>query len=193
MTKPARPEELSALKNKLNPEIVSIIHAGHTERESWVIPKPFPVHPIHVERRIRHHEVEPIQTPMRIFVVAVRLPYIAFQSVDSEVHLAEPNRLCDPFCSVNTDLIVPVLSVVMDKLGTLDEHTARAARWVQNPSLERLYNLYNQFHERGRCKELAAPLFLLPWQSCLRNTRRSYQRHRPQCPSEFLPYPATVR
>ena len=93
---------------------------------------------------------------MRIFVVAVRLPDIAFQSVHGEVHLAEPNRLRDPFCPVNADLIVPVPPVVMDKFGALDEHTARAARWVQNPSLERLENLDNQFYERGGGEEFAA-------------------------------------
>ena len=65
---------------------------------------------------------------MRIFVVAVRLPDFAFQSMHGEIHLAESDRLCDPFRPVNADLTVPVQPVVMDKFGTLDKHTARAAR-----------------------------------------------------------------
>ena len=90
---------IKCAEEQLDPKIVGVVHAGHTERESWVISKPFLVHAIHIERRIRHHEVELVQAPMRIFVVAVRLPDIAFQSVDSEVHLAEPNCLGDLFRS----------------------------------------------------------------------------------------------
>ena len=104
-----------------------------------------------------HHEVEPVQTPMWIYVVAVRLSYIAFQSMHGKVHLTEPNRLRDLFRSVNADLIVSILPVVMNKLCTLDKHTARAARWVQNPSFKRLENLDNQFYQRGGCEEFAAP------------------------------------
>ena len=149
----ARPSGgIECAEEQLNPKIVGVVCAGHTERESWVILNAFSVHPIHIERRIRHHEVELVQASMRIFVVAVRLPDIAFQSMHGEVHLAEPNCLGDLFRSVNADLIVPILPVVMDKLSTLDKHTARTTRWVQNPPFKRLENLDNQFYERGGVK-----------------------------------------
>ena len=58
----ARPSGgIECTEEQLDPKIVGVVCAGHTERESWVIPKPFLVYPIHIERRIRHHEVELVQ------------------------------------------------------------------------------------------------------------------------------------
>ena len=114
--------------------------------------------PVHIEGWIRHHKVERLKTAMWVFVVAVRLPDVPFELMHGEVHLAEPDGLCGPLNPVDADVTVPVLLVVVDKLSTLDKHTARATRRVQNPSLKRFDNLNDQLNERGRCEELAAPL-----------------------------------
>ena len=76
--------------------------------------------------------VEPVQTLMRICVVDVRLPNPTFQSMHGKVHPTEPICVHNEFGAKNADLTVPIFLVVTDKLSTLDEHTARAARWVEN-------------------------------------------------------------
>ena len=95
---------------------------------------------------------------MRVFVIAVGLSDIAFESVHGEVHLAQPDGLRHALNAVNADLTVPVLFVVVDKLGALDEHTPGAAGGIEDASLEGFDNFDNQFNEGGRREELAAAL-----------------------------------
>ena len=95
---------------------------------------------------------------MQVFVVAVGLSDIAFEAVNGEVHLAQSDGLRDSLNAVNADLTVPVLFVVVDKLGALDEHTPGAAGGVQDASLEGFDNFDNQPNEGGRREELAAAL-----------------------------------
>ena len=95
---------------------------------------------------------------MRVVIVAVGLPYIAFESVNGEVHLAQPDGFGDPFNPMNADLTVPILFVVMDKVCALDEHTTRPTGGIEDTSLKRFEDLHNELDDGGWGKELPAPL-----------------------------------
>ena len=75
-----------------------------------------------------------------------------------KVHFAETDCFRNLFRAENADVTVPIFPVITDKLSTLDEHTARTTRWVQDTSLIRLENFDNQLHNRGGREEFTAPL-----------------------------------
>lgn len=62
---------------QLNPQVVGVIGSRHSEWKSWVVLDLFLVHLVHIERRIRHHEVEHAKAAVEVFVIAVPLLDVA--------------------------------------------------------------------------------------------------------------------
>lgn len=76
--------------------------------------------------------------------------------MDGKAHLAEPYPLCRLLLPVDHDLMARPPLVPFHKPGALDEHAARPAGGVIDPTVERLYNINDEFDNRCGCKELTA-------------------------------------
>src|SRR5206468_1382433 len=106
---------------------------------------------------IGHDVVELPHCPERILVVGVRLAYLAFEAMDGKVHLAETHGLVHALLSINREPTGLAVAVLVHKPGALHEHTAGAARGIEDLPAERLNDLHDQPDDR-RWREVLATL-----------------------------------
>ena len=96
---------------------------------------------------------------MWIIIVTVGLFDVAFESMHSQVHFAQPDRLSNTLNPVKADIpLISILLVVVNKFSTLDKHTAGATGGIKNTSMKGLEDLDNEFNEGGRREELTPTL-----------------------------------
>ena len=97
---------------------------------------------------------------MEVFVVGVAFADVAAEAVNGEVHLGEIDGVAGLLLAVDRQLFAGVVAVALHEMRRLHEHAARAARRVVDLAVERLEDLDNEPHYRGRREELAAFLAL---------------------------------
>jgi hypothetical protein len=157
ITKPARAAVVERRREQLDPQVVGVVGARKIGKAPIVLQLRL-VDAIDVERRIRHHEVEPANALVQVLVIAIALADLARQPVDREVHLRQPHGLAGLLLPVDRQLVARRAAVTLDEVGRLHEHPARPARRVEDPTVERLDDLDNQPHDRHRREELARAL-----------------------------------
>ena len=95
---------------------------------------------------------------MQVFVVSVALADITGQTVDSQIHLAQPDGLGHLLLTIDTQLSSWVLLMFSHKTGTLNEHTAGTTGRVENAAVERLNDSDDKLDDGRGSEELAALL-----------------------------------
>ena len=114
---------------ELNPEVVGVVGAGQAEGKARVVLEPVLVHPVHVEGRIGHDEIELAGGAVQVFVVGVALADVAGQTVHGEVHLAQAHGLGHLLLAVDAQLGAGILFVFRRQSG----RSARTCRRSRRP------------------------------------------------------------
>ena len=128
MTNPARPVSFKGAVENLNPKVVGVVGAGQAEGEARVVLEPVLVHPVHVEGRIGHDEVELAGGAVQVFVVGVALADVAGQTMHGEVHLAQAHGLGHLLLAVDAQLGAGVLLVFRRQTGRSGRTCRRSRR-----------------------------------------------------------------
>jgi len=117
-----------------------------------------------------------------VLVVGVRLFDLAGKTVNREVHLAEPDRLCDLVLAKEAQLLERVLFVILQKMGSLDEHATRSASGVEDPAMKRLDDVLDQLDDGCGGEKLSHLSSPHSWRTCRRSTGKCRRRGRRQHP-----------
>ena len=145
----------------LNPGEVGVARRGQPVLPAHVVLELFRAPVGEVKGRVRHDEIRPqggvlvVQEGIRRILAQIRL-----NAADGKVHLGQLPGGGVGILAIDRD-ILNIAAVVLDKLGRLDKHTARAAAGVIHPPAEGLEHLHQGPNHAGRREELAAPLALL--------------------------------
>ena len=94
---------------------------------------------------------------MQVFVVGVALADIAGQTMDGEVHLAQPDGFGHFLLAVDADFS-PGFSCVPHEPGALHEHAARTTGRVKDAAVKRFDDPDDELDDGGGGEELAALL-----------------------------------
>jgi len=153
-----------------NPEVVAVgdllvlVDAGESERETVVRAGFARVHFVHVERGIGHHEIAvaperfAILQTVGVRVVSVGISDIALETVDREVHAGEADGGDSFFVAEEGDAVGGILLLALDEVAALDEHAAGAAGGVEDDAVLRLDYVDDGLDEGRRGEELAGIL-----------------------------------
>ena len=142
-------------------DLVLFVDAGQAEGQARVALDLVGVDLVHVEGRIGHHVVGLAHQFVRVFVVGDGLLDVAFQAVDGQVHLGQPNGGGVLLQTAEGEPLGGALAVLLDDARTLHEHAAGAAGRVQHRAALGVEHVGDQRDEGDGRKELAAVVGLL--------------------------------
>ena len=114
---------------------------------------------IHIERWICHNIIKITKAIIRITIIGVCMGNGATDIVKDKVHLCQSNGCACLFYAISTQVHLLALSFVLfNIMGSLNEHTAATASWVENPTLSRRKDFNHVTDNRCRGEEFTAAL-----------------------------------
>ena len=162
---PAAPVQIAV--EEADPDIVAVGHLAalvgprQAERQAGIRFHLPGINLVHVEGRIGHHGVRLAQQMVRIFVVGDGFLDVAFQPVDSQIHLGQADGGGVLFQPVERQAFGGALAVLFHRAGALHEHPAGPAGRIKNDSALGIHHVGDERHQGNRRKKFAVVVGLL--------------------------------
>ena len=139
-------------------DLLILIHSGQTKRQTTCILRRFGFDLVHVERRVCHNVIARALKIVSIVIEAVCFVArhdFGIESVNCHIHNTELCIIVELFLTVEGHCRVCARTVLLDKIGRGNEHTARTASGIKNSAVSRLDDVDDHTNEGFRREENA--------------------------------------